>query len=73
MSLDDKHKVPLGEPGYPVASVERGKKVLVFVEKSFIVGDHDFTRSSLTPSGALFIDVPQSINGLFYHGKCVLE
>lgn len=72
VSLDDKHKVPLGEPGYPVASVERGKKVLVSVEKSFMVGDHDFTRSSLTPSVALFIEVPKSIDGSFYHGKvCV--
>ena len=69
VSLDDKHKVPLGEPGYPVASVERGKKVLVAVDKSFIVGDHDFTRSSLTPSVALFIDIPHSMDGLFYHGK----
>ena len=72
VSLDDKHKVPLGEPGYPVASVERGKKVLVSIEKLFVVGDHDFTCSSLTPSVALFIDVPQSIDGSFYHGKvCV--
>jgi len=58
VSLGDKHKVPLGELGYPVASVECGKKVLVSVEKSSIVGDHDFMHSSLTPSVALFIDVP---------------
>ena len=69
VSLDDKHKVPLGEPGYPVASVERGKKVLVAVDKSFIVGDHDFTRSSLTPSVALFIYIPHLMDGSFYHGK----
>ena len=29
VSLDDKHKVPAGEPGYSVASVERGKKCLL--------------------------------------------
>ena len=29
VSLDDKHNVPVGKQGYPVASVERGKKVLV--------------------------------------------
>ena len=72
VSLNDKHKVPVGDPGYPVASVERGKKVLVSVNKPFMVGDHDFTRSSLTPSVALFIEIPESTNGSFYHGQvCV--
>ena len=74
VSLDDKHKVPVGEPGYPVASVERGKKVLVGTGPgmAFEVGDHDFTRCSLTPSVALFIDISDSIEGSFYHGKvCV--
>ena len=71
-SLDDKHKVPVGDPGYPVASVDRGKKVLVSVNKPFMVGDHNFTHNSLTPSVALFIEIPESINGSFYHGQvCV--
>ena len=69
VSLDDKHKVSIGEPGYPVASVERGKKVLVGIDQTFAVGDHDFTRCSLTPSVALVIDIPKSIEGSFYHGK----
>ena len=68
-SLDDKHKVPVGDPGYPVASVDHGKKVLVSIK---MVGDHDFTRNSLTPSVALFIEIPESINGSFNHGQvCV--
>ena len=46
---------PVGKPGYPVASVERGKKVLVGAGKVFEVGDNDFTRCSLTPSVALLI------------------
>ena len=71
-SLDDKHKVPVGDPGYPVASVDREKKVLVSVNKPFMVGDHDFTCNLLTPSVALFIEIPESINGSFYHGQvCV--
>ena len=69
VSMDDKHKVPVGEPGYPVACVERGKKVLCAIDKPFTVGDHDFTRCSLTPSVALIIDIPESIEGWFYHGK----
>jgi len=72
LSLDDKHKVPVGDPGYPVASVEHVKKVLVSVNKPFMVGDHDFTCSTLTSSVALFIEIPESINGSFYHGQvCV--
>lgn len=27
--LDDKHKVSVGEPGFPVAAVERGRRVIV--------------------------------------------
>ena len=71
-SLDDKHKVPIGDQGYPVASVDHGKKVLVSVNKPFMVGDHDFTHNSLTPSVALFIEIPESINGSFIMSKCVL-
>ena len=66
-SLDDKHKVPVGDPGYRVASIDHGKKVLVSVNKPFMVGDHDFTRNSHTLSVALFVEIRESING-----KCVL-
>ena len=27
--IDDKHRCKVGEPGYPVAAVERGRQVLV--------------------------------------------
>ena len=59
-SLDNKHQVPVGEPE---ASVEHGKKVLVGVDRAFEVGDHDFTRCSLTPSVTLVINTPDSIEG----------
>ena len=51
--------------GYPVASVECCKKMLVYVNKPFIVGDYDFTSSSLNPSVALFIEIYEDINGSF--------
>ena len=41
--LDDKHRVPVGKPGYPVASVERGKRVIVSRNTDFLAADHDFT------------------------------
>ena len=72
VSLDDKHKVSVGEPEHPVASVEYGKKVLVGIGWAFEVGDHDFTCCSLTPSVALVVDIPNSIECSFYHrGVCV--
>lgn len=68
-SLDDKHTVKVGEPGCPVAAVERGKRVIVGIGKTFAVSDHDFTRLSLTPSISLLIDIPESIDESFHRGK----
>ena len=68
-SLDDKHTVNVGEPNCPVATVERGKEVLVSKGKKLAVSDHDFTRLSLTPSVAMIIDVPESIEESFHRGR----
>ena len=51
--LDDKHRMNIGEPGFPVAAAERGRRVLVKVGTSFEVGDHDFTKFSMIPSVVL--------------------
>lgn len=56
--MDDKHRVKVGEPHYPVAAAERGKKVLVSRGTSFEVADHDFTKFSLVPSVSLVVDIP---------------
>ena len=40
--LDDKHWVSVGEPGFPVAAVERGKLVIVSRNEQFVVADHTF-------------------------------
>jgi hypothetical protein len=50
ISLDDKHRISVGEPRFPVAAAERGKQVLVGPNETFAVGDHDFTRFSIVPS-----------------------
>ena len=39
-SVDDKHKVPVGEHSYPIAATERGHRVIVQEDERFIV-DHD--------------------------------
>ena len=66
---DDKHHCKVGEPGYPVAAVERGKKVLVAIGKSLQVGDHDFTKCSLIPSVTMFCDIPENMTESFYRGQ----
>ena len=68
-SLDDKHHCKVGEPGHPVAAVERGKSVLVSLNRSFSVSDHDFTRFSLIPSVALIVDIPNSPDESFHRGQ----
>ena len=64
--LDDKHRCKVGKPGFPVAAVERGKKVVVSKDTTFAVADHDFTKTGIIPSVAMICDIPESINGDFY-------
>ena len=66
---DDKHTIIIGEPGFPVASAERGKEVLVGMNTQFQVGDHDFTKLKLIPSVHFDISIPENIEGSFYRGK----
>ena len=67
--LDDKHRMKVGEPGYPVAAVERGRRVIVKMGTSFEVADHDFTKFSLIPSVVLQNAIPDDITGSWYQGK----
>ncbi|GBC32615.2 hypothetical protein GLOIN_2v1880501 [Rhizophagus irregularis DAOM 181602=DAOM 197198] len=67
--LDDKHRCKVGEPGFPVAAIERGKKVVVSKDTTFTVADHDFTKTGIIPSVVMICDIPESINGDFYVGK----
>ena len=47
VTADAKCKVPVGEPGFPIAAVARGKKVIVGENEVVAVGDHDFSKLSL--------------------------
>ena len=67
--LDDKHRLKVGEPGYPVAAAERGRRVIVSLREVFEVADHDFTRFSIIPSVIFRIDIPDSIDGSWYSGQ----
>eukprot|EP00117_Sycon_ciliatum_P020858 scpid56965/ scgid18449/ len=67
--MDDKHLVKVGEPGFPVAAVDRGRSVVVGAEESFQVADHVFTQVKVTPSVSLVCDIPETIEDSFYSGK----
>ena len=67
--IDDKHRIKVGEPGFPVAAAERGRQVLQASGSRFLVGDHDFTKFGLIPSVALQITIPDDISGSWYSGK----
>ena len=67
--LDDKHRCKVGEPGFPVAAVERGKRVVVGRDTTFAVTDHDYTKLGIIPSVTMVCNIPESINGDFYTGK----
>ena len=59
VSLDDKHRIKVGEPGFPVAAAEHGRRVLVSHDTIFKIGDHDFTRMSIVLSVCFIIDIPK--------------
>ena len=67
--LDDKHRIKCGEPGFPVAAAERGRRVIVSLNEEFQVGDHDFTRFSIIPSVMFHVDIPEAIEGSWYSGQ----
>ena len=69
VSLDDKHRVKCGEPGFPVAAIERGKAVIVSRDQVFAVADHDFTKVSLIPSVQMIVTIPNTTDESFYHGE----
>ena len=71
--LDDKHHIKVGEPGYPVAAVERGKSDLVGKDVALSVGDYDFTKFKLIPSVSLICEVPSSIEESFYRGQITVS
>ena len=62
-SADAKCKVSVGEPDFPLSSVSPGKKVVVGVNESFRVADHDFSKVSLIPDAIFVQDIPEPQDG----------
>ena len=68
-SGDDKCKVAVGEPDLAISTGVRARGRAIVPEGEVPdAGDHDFNVSKLIPSVVLFIDVPDAIDGQWYHG-----
>lgn len=71
--MDDKSKVDFGEPGVHISSGVRGKKSIMPVDSALSCLDHDVSsKGSLTPSVALFVDIPEDVSESFYRGQVAL-
>ena len=68
VSLDDKHRIKVGEPGRPNAAVERGRRVLVGTNETFEVSDHDFCKFSIIPSVSFELNIPEEFDQSWYRG-----
>src|SRR5437660_2286087 len=67
--MDDKHRCKVGEPEFPVAAVDRGKKVLVGLNSNLTVADHDYTKFGLIPSVIMISGISDNIDESFYQGQ----
>lgn len=67
--MDDKAKIPIGEPGRPTSTNVRSRPSLVAKGHPLTAMDHDHSKASLTPSVILRSTVPTDSNGSFYRGQ----
>lgn len=69
---DDKHKINVGEMGFPIGAAVKTRRVIVGEGEVLCKGDHDFSRFSLIPSVNLRIDIPETVEGSFYQGDTMV-
>ena len=60
--IDDKHRVKIGEPDAPVASMERGQ-VIVHSGMWLQAADHDFMKFGIISLVVLLCDIPDEVRG----------
>lgn len=67
--MDDKHRIKVGEPKHPVAATDRGRHVIVGLNETFKVADHDFTKFGIIPSVTFVVDIPEDVKESWYSGQ----
>ena len=63
---DDKHKILLGQPGFPLSALPCGRRVLVGKNQVYQVGDHNFSKISLKTTVLLLNTIPETVDGSWY-------
>ena len=58
-STDTKCKEPIGEPGYRIAAVTRGKKVIIGLNEKFLATYHDFSKLSIIAEAYILHEIPE--------------
>ena len=67
--MDDKAKIPIGEPGIPEATTSHNRRALT---KSGIIleaSDHNYHIVNITPSVTLSCEIPNSLQKSLYSGQ----
>ena len=67
--LNNKHRVKVGEPCFPIAAAEQGRQVLQAARSRFLVQDHDITKFRILPFVALQLNIPGDIPEFWYSEK----
>lgn len=66
--MDDKAKVPVGEPGTPEAATTHNRRALTTQNVTLEASDHNYHLANLTPSVDFIVDVPNVVTKSFFSG-----
>ena len=67
--MDDKAKIPVGEPGTPEPATSDMRKAVTTKNVTLEASDHNYHVTNLTPSVDLICDIPDTPFGSFYSGQ----
>ena len=72
ISCDDKAKIPIGEPNYPISTGARQRQGNIIpvnlIDRETRVLDHDFSKASFTPSVELDMNTPEKRESSWFDG-----
>lgn len=67
--MDDKAKIPIGEPGTPEAATSHNRRALTKSSIILEASDHNYHSVNITLSVTLSCEIPNSPQKSFYSGK----
>ena len=70
--MDDKAKVPVGEPGTPEAATSHNRKALTRESVVLESSDHNYHLANLTPSVDFIVDIPDDVTKSFFAGNIIV-